>query len=433
MSSTPLPLSALDAEAAHANRLAQSGQVQAAVAIFESLLARQPDYSRALAFFASRALQSGQLDQALDWITRACEGTPRLALCEALRGQVLDARGDAQAALSAYESALEMDPAFMPAQLDAGMLLLRLGRPREANLHFRACLDKFPSGAPVPAAMAGRLEAARDSLAREQEELERALRESLATLGPGSDGSDDGRFQECLDIFLGRRKPMPQKPGMMYFPKVPALTFYPREFFPWLEALERQTDAIREELAGVIASQDGRFVPYVQKDDGQAGPGSIWAALNHKTDWGVYFIYNQGERVAAHAQACPRTTAILDGLPLVSIPGRGPTAFFSRLRPGTHIPAHHGATNTRLIVHLPLVVPPGCRFRVGNDVREWVPGKAFVFDDTIEHEAFNEGTQDRVVLIFDVWNPFLTERERAQVTAVTAALANFYPGQQHAL
>ena len=72
------------------------------------------------------------------------------------------------------------------------------------------------------------------------------------------------------------------------------------------------------------------------------------------------------------------------------------------LAPHTRIPAPTGVTNARLIVHAPLIVPQGCGFRVGNETRAWEPGKPFVFDDTIEHEAWNDSDQTRVVLIFDI-------------------------------
>jgi aspartyl/asparaginyl beta-hydroxylase (cupin superfamily) len=108
------------------------------------------------------------------------------------------------------------------------------------------------------------------------------------------------------------------------------------------------------------------------------------------------------------------------------VAGRGPTAFFSILDAGTRIPAHTGVTNTRLTVHLPLIVPPGCGFRVGSETREWVPGKAWVFDDTIEHEAWNLSDVPRGVLIFDIWNPFLTAAERDLVRAVTETVRTYY-------
>jgi aspartyl/asparaginyl beta-hydroxylase (cupin superfamily) len=99
---------------------------------------------------------------------------------------------------------------------------------------------------------------------------------------------------------------------------------------------------------------------------------------------------------------------------------------FSILDAHTRIPPHTGVNNTRLVVHLPLVVPPGCGFRVGSEQREWQPGKAFVFDDTIEHEAWNQSNEPRAVLILDTWNPRLTQSERAFVRAVTAGVGEYY-------
>jgi aspartyl/asparaginyl beta-hydroxylase (cupin superfamily) len=63
-------------------------------------------------------------------------------------------------------------------------------------------------------------------------------------------------------------------------------------------------------------------------------------------------------------------------------------------------------------VHLPLIVPEGCRFRVGGDTRSWEVGRAWVFDDTIDHEAWNTSDELRAILIFDVWNPYITPIER---------------------
>ena len=91
---------------------------------------------------------------------------------------------------------------------------------------------------------------------------------------------------------------------------------------------------------------------------------------------------------------------------------------FSILEPRTRIPPHTGSNNIRTTVHLPLVVPEGCGFRVGAETRTFVPGAAWAFDDTIEHEAWNDSDEPRAILILDVWNPLLSEAERAMVRAV---------------
>jgi aspartyl/asparaginyl beta-hydroxylase (cupin superfamily) len=100
-----------------------------------------------------------------------------------------------------------------------------------------------------------------------------------------------------------------------------------------------------------------------------------------------------------------------------AIPGFGPNAMFSLLAPRTRIPPHTGVANTRLVCHLPLIVPEGCWFRVGAETRPWVEGEPFVFDDTMEHEAANDSDALRVVLIFDIWHPDLSSAERDAVAA----------------
>jgi aspartyl/asparaginyl beta-hydroxylase (cupin superfamily) len=136
-------------------------------------------------------------------------------------------------------------------------------------------------------------------------------------------------------------------------------------------------------------------------------------------------LLKDGVRVNRHLARCPRTAALLESAPLADVPGQAPTAFFSMLQPKTRIPPHTGVTNTRLVCHVPLVIPPSCGFRVGAETRSWEPGKAWVFDDTIEHEAWNESDQPRYILIIDLWNPYLTEAERGWVRAATAAIAEY--------
>ena len=81
--------------------------------------------------------------------------------------------------------------------------------------------------------------------------------------------------------------------------------------------------------------------------------------------------------------------------------------------------------NARLICHLPLVVPPGCGFRVGGETREWREGELLIFDDTVEHEAWNEGSSERIILIFDVWRPEIDSEERRAITALFEAVDNY--------
>ena len=234
------------------------------------------------------------------------------------------------------------------------------------------------------------------------------------------------RFNACLNVVLGRRKVFTPQPSFLLFPGLPAIEFPDREHYPWLDAFDEATDEIRAEARAALADAAGDFVPYVSMPAGT--PIDQWRELNNSRRWSTYFLLRNGKPIEEHLARCPRTAALLASAPLCEIPGHAPTAFFSVLAPRTRIPPHTGVTNARLIVHLPLVVPPGCSYRVGAERREWREGNAWVFDDSIEHEAWNGSDEPRIVLIFDVWNCFLTPAERDLVAALVAGVQEYNEG-----
>jgi aspartyl/asparaginyl beta-hydroxylase (cupin superfamily) len=177
--------------------------------------------------------------------------------------------------------------------------------------------------------------------------------------------------------------------------------------------LNAAASGIRSELETLLADPGDALQPYVRMEKGL--PDNKWTELDQSLDWSACFLWEYGEPNKAVLDRCPLTAAALAALPSAHIPKRAPSAFFSILKPRTRIPAHTGVTNTRAIVHLPLIVPTGCGFRVGGETREWTEGQAFAFDDTIEHEAWNDSDEMRAVLIFDVWNPHLTSAEQALI------------------
>jgi aspartyl/asparaginyl beta-hydroxylase (cupin superfamily) len=211
----------------------------------------------------------------------------------------------------------------------------------------------------------------------------------------------------------------------MYFPEIPAIEFFERADFPWLDAIEAATEDIRSELTTVLVADRAGLEPYISYPE-KGVPLDQWKELNKSRRWSAYFLWNQSVPQPAHMARCPRTIEVLRNAPQCEVAGRGPTAFFSILEPSTRIPPHTGVTKTRLTVHLPLIVPPDCGFRVGSETREWVPGKAWVFDDTIEHEAWNNSDAPRAVLIFDIWNPFLSAAERDLIRAATEVVGTYY-------
>ncbi|MCF6193485.1 MAG: aspartyl/asparaginyl beta-hydroxylase domain-containing protein, partial [Kangiellaceae bacterium] len=122
---------------------------------------------------------------------------------------------------------------------------------------------------------------------------------------------------------------------------------------------------------------------------------------------------------------CPKTYQALTSLPLARIPGRSPNILFSKIKAGTHIQPHHGQLNCRMFCHIPLIVPGNCKLRVGNQEKSVQEGELLIFDDSIEHEAFNNSSQDRIVLIIDLWRPELTAEEQKIICSLLEIVDEF--------
>jgi aspartate beta-hydroxylase len=181
---------------------------------------------------------------------------------------------------------------------------------------------------------------------------------------------------------------------------------------------------IRGELLALLEAGLPGFAPYIAYPPGT--PVNQWAELNHSRLWSSLWLWRDGRRQDEAIASCPRTAAFLETLPLANQPGFAPTVVFSALAPHTRIPPHTGSTNARLLVHLPLVLPGPAGFRVGNETRPWRLGEAWVFDDTIEHEAWNDADDVRVILILDIWNPLLSVAERELISSMMIARAQWY-------
>jgi aspartyl/asparaginyl beta-hydroxylase (cupin superfamily) len=251
------------------------------------------------------------------------------------------------------------------------------------------------------------------------EEQERSLSAAMAHSEQAGSPDERARLQRLRSNTLRRTRAYHSDPTHYHFPGLVEREFHPRSEFPWLERLEAATGTIAAELQQVMQAERAELVPYIQYPD--HAPLAQWKPLNRNPDWTAIHLLKNGERVEANASHCPRTLALLADFPQPEVPGASPNAMFSLLAPNTAIPAHVGVANTRLVCHLPLVVPEGCWFRVGAETRYWQAGEAFVFDDKIEHEAMNPTGELRVVLIFDVWHPGLSRVERQGVADLIAA------------
>ncbi|MBO9516950.1 MAG: aspartyl/asparaginyl beta-hydroxylase domain-containing protein [Porphyrobacter sp.] len=323
-------------------------------------------------------------------------------------------------ALEAVHRALELAPLdFMALVMRAG-LLERLEEP-QAGAAWGEALAQVPDG-PLPPPLAAALTAGRAFHETWLDTRARQLEAAAATAS--DDHADDGadlawRLARFRDNILHKARVYHSEPTHFHYPGLVEREFHPRHVTPWLAEVEAGFADIRAEMLALLKSDRAELEPYIQYEERENL--AQWRSLNRNRDWSAIHLLKQGVEVAHNARQAPRTMEILSRLPQPQVPGASPNAMFSLLAPHTAIPAHVGVDNTRLVCHLPLVVPPGCWFRVGAETREWREGEAFAFDDTIEHEAMNPTDVLRIVLIFDVWHPGLSEAERAAVAATIAA------------
>jgi aspartate beta-hydroxylase len=410
-------LQASKAEAA-AGRMRESDQLLA------RLVQQAPGHPAVLNELGVRMLSEGSAEQANELFAKATAADPKHPSLWANLASSYKALGRRTEEIDAIEKALELEPRHLSALLQKGAYQEDTGDPRNAARTYQNVLACLPPGAQVPPNIRDALSHAKSMVDADLAALASALEEPLGKIRGRHGGGAQHRVDLCLDTLMGKRRPYHSQPTWMYFPELPAIEFFQRSDFPWLDAFEAATAEIRAELLRVLAADREGLQPYI---DFPAGlPLDQFRELNRSRRWSAYFLWNQSEAVAAHIARCPVTAQMLETAPRCRVARRAPTAFFSILDPNTVIPAHTGITNTRLTVHLPLIVPPGCGFRVGATTREWVPGQAWVFDDTIEHEAWNKSDTPRAILIFDIWNPLLTAAERDMIQTATEIYGQYY-------
>lgn len=403
-------------------REAQAGHAEQADAAWRRVLELDPRHASALDAVGDRAFRRGDLATALDCYKRLVEVDGSDTQQWINLAIVCQRLGDAKGEEEALTSALSVDPMDLLALILRGNLLERQGKTHQAAQAYGAVAAVAP---PLEQLHPDLRPAVTKAVAYQRDYTQRLgafLDGHLASRSQAWQGEDLRRFRDSIDIFLGRKRRYDSRPTVYHYPHLAPIEFFDRARFPWLDAIEAATEAIREEFLDVLRADEG-FAPYITYPADV--PLNQWAELNHSPRWSAFHLIKMGSRVEENAAKCPRTMQALAGAPQPVMTGRTPSAMFSLLKPRTRIPAHTGVTNARLVVHLPLVVPEGCGFRVGNDTRQWAPGKAWVFDDTIEHEAWNDGDKLRTVLIFDIWHPDLSPAERELVSATMEGLAAF--------
>lgn len=374
--------------------------------------------ARALTQSGVEALRRGDPHKARESFERiVAAGHPDASACIGLAYACRSLKDNA-ASLAAIDKALSLEPRNLRALILKADHLAKAGDVRAASAFYRAATASAPNPNQLPSDLRQELERAEAICARYAAQFEALLEGRL--FGANVAARDaQRRFAQSLDILYGKKRVYFQEPRYYYFPDLPQIQFYERKDFHWLDVIEAATSDIRGELIEVLKDQSV-FQPYVQGDPDR--PHDEQGGMLNNPAWSAFYLWKDGEVVAENAARCPKTMRALTDAPLTRVKGRSPAVLFSLLRPGTRIPPHTGFVNTRLICHLPLIVPERCGLRVGNDTRVPVEGKAWLFDDTIEHEAWNDSTEARVILLFEIWRPELSSDERKLVSAMFEAI-----------
>jgi aspartate beta-hydroxylase len=372
-------------------RCAQSrGDAMRALECMQTACRLDPNNPLLLCQLGVAAAAAGYLDEALQALRFASGLAPGLHVARLRIGQVLEAKGDRHSAIRAYMRAL------IAAQLDGKWL------NEEA----------IPAG--LRAAVTHAAQVAREGRVEIIRGLLDPLLECYGHMAMR-------RVERSLLGYLELETCLPsdpqQRPKFLYCPDLPSSAYLERELFPWFDALEAGYPQIRAEAQRVLEAPD-TLKPFLNLGAHDDPSAYLAGTEDGAARWDAFFFYRYGSRYADHHLRCPRTASILEALPLVRIAEHAPEICFSVLAPGTHILPHHGVTNVRVVVHLPLIVPPDCALRVAGQDHAWQEGRCVAFDDTFLHEAWNRSGEPRAILLMDAWNPHLTEVERIAFTAI---------------
>lgn len=216
-----------------------------------------------------------------------------------------------------------------------------------------------------------------------------------------------------------------QRPKFLFFPDIPCLPYHDPFLQPWAKQLQDAYPILRADAVRVL-EEDQQLPNFINFKEG-GRKENVLTGNGPRPSWEALFFYRHGKRYDVNHRRCPKTSEVLESIELCRIANEAPEILFSVLTPGTHIQPHYGVTNTRLVMHLPLVVPPNCALNViGAGEHHWKEGELMMFDDTFEHEAWNRSDQTRIILLMDCWNPHLTPIEKVAVKQMIETISGLH-------
>jgi aspartate beta-hydroxylase len=414
-----------------ARQLVQTAQVLQAEAAYAAILKEWPECVEACALLARLAIERGDPMRAANLLERASALEPDEPQLAVNLGYAYAKSGRPVGARNLMDATLARFPDFHPAWMLLGQLAEAIGdRATTKNAYTQAIKQAQRKGIWLDEARTPPQQHAMVRNAVQQVRMWwrdqffasfQALRDKY--------GSDDlKRVDRALAGYLGEADPTPadprQRPKFLYFPGIPDTPYLDPYLQPWAQTLAEAFPAIRAEAAQLLADQVQMpgFLTFKEGDKVEkyltgTGPDPAWDA---------FFFYRRGKRYDENHARCPKTSAVLESIDLCRIRDQTPEICFSVLTPGSHIMPHFGVTNTRVVMHLPLIVPGECALNIiDGDAHHWKEGELMMFDDTFQHEAWNHSDQTRVNLLMDCWNPHLTEVERLALTELVETISDF--------
>ncbi|XP_024248391.1 aspartyl/asparaginyl beta-hydroxylase isoform X15 [Oncorhynchus tshawytscha] len=411
-----------------AEKLRKKGKVEEAVRAFDTLVQQYPQsprcrYGKALAEddLAEKMRSNDMLQKALSTYKEASElpnATPDLIKAtlkkRAERQQFL---GRMRGALATLEKLVQIFPEDMALKNDLGVAHLLIGDNKSAKRVYEEVLAIAPSN--------GFAKVHYGFILKSENKIAESIPFLRDGLESGDPGTDDGRFYFHLGDALQRMgddsayKWYERGHQRGHFASVWQRSLYNVDGLkaqPWwtpkdtgymdlIKTLERNWRTIRDEALSVMDQTTGLFVPEEEN-------------LREKGEWGQFTLWQQGKKAGESCHSVPKTCGLLERYPEATGCKRGQIKF-SVMQPGTHVWPHTGPTNCRLRMHLGLVIPKtGCKIRCTNDTRAWEEGKVLIFDDSFEHEVWQDANSYRLIFIVDVWHPELTQYQRQTLSPI---------------
>lgn len=394
-------------------QVVQRGDFEKAVGLAKEVLESNPKDVYCLSIVAQSAFGSGNLDEAKGYLITALEQQPGELNLNRSLGLIQNKQGEFKESVNAFIQGIENNAKHPGMLLDVMLMGISLDKispelsARVIEMVFNlstSLRNAYMNKGEVP--LISDASNIANSIIRDSKY--KIQKEALEELSMGFSVDEKQRLYDFLDIFHGMKAPVytdaMQRPTYHAFPGLEVKPFYDSVDFDWVNDLESEYQKIKQELLSLY-NEKNSVKPYI--DGVKTGVEGL-DLLADSLDWSSIHLIKGGKYNHDLLAKCHLTNEILTKLPIPVIEGNAPEVFLSVLKPGAEIKPHFGLSNIKLTVHLGLEIPSDCAIRVGDETQTWENGKVLIFDDTFEHEAWNRSSDERKVLILEIWHPDLT-------------------------